>query len=412
MDATPASVYGGSIRNSARIWSIATGSQQSVSSAASTYNIQYFHQRNSSGPNAGNPAAGGTAQDRDIFMQANLPSQQAKSPIQATRLHNTNTPATMANPRTCICLDKTFPKNCTECSSSTGMPCPKHSLIKCSNEACTKQFHKACIASLQYIDIHDEVALSGYTCMECSCRKQLEEDGMDVPFSELEGTAGHKEKLLRLGLFPIEPRGHHTHRSEENLIKSIINDMKQCMTDDEVNAILNSKPRAYPTAVKMSKEAIDKHVRWGCRFEISMRLYKVWSCDCCGRTQPGHLDSNFCEDVKNDYTAKKPTHVQQFCINHNGQTPSQFLGLTEPNAILCNKCYNNELTAEQVKAGGMCLLLIEMYCNTCTSLTPLTCINFFILHVFLISGCNRAFTWVQILSEKWIRPSSHHTTSC
>jgi hypothetical protein len=205
-NATPASVYGGSIRDSARIRSIATGSQQSVSSAASTYNIQYFHQRNSSGPNAGNPAAGGTAQDRDIFMQANLPSQQATSPIQATRLHNTNTPATMANPRTCICLDKTFPKNCTECSSSTGMPCPKHSLIKCSNEACTKQFHKACIASLQYIDIHDEVALSGYTCMECSCRKQLEEDGMDVPFSELEGTAGHKEKLLRLGLFPIEPR--------------------------------------------------------------------------------------------------------------------------------------------------------------------------------------------------------------
>jgi hypothetical protein len=44
----------------------------------------------------------------------------------------------------------------------------------------------------------------------------LEEDGINVPFSELTGTAGHKEKLLRLGLNPIEPRGPHTFRSEEN----------------------------------------------------------------------------------------------------------------------------------------------------------------------------------------------------
>ena len=63
---------------------------------------------------------------------------------------------------------------------------------------------------------------------------------MDVLFSEFTGPGSHQEQLLRLGLFPIEPRGPNTHRSEQNLIKSIINDMKQCMTDDEVNAILNS----------------------------------------------------------------------------------------------------------------------------------------------------------------------------
>lgn len=137
--------------------------------------MQYFRDRRTDSNNTaeGGTAAGGTAEGRDIIMQANLPSQQATSPIQATRLHNTNTTPSMANPRTCICLDKTFPKNCTECSPSTGTPCPKHCLINCNNEACTKQFHKACIASLQYIDIHDEVALSGYTCMECCCRAQI-----------------------------------------------------------------------------------------------------------------------------------------------------------------------------------------------------------------------------------------------
>jgi hypothetical protein len=312
-------------------------------------------------------------------MQANLPSQQATSPIRATRLHTT---PLIANLRTCICLDRTFPKSCTECSPANGTHCPKHMLIKCSNDACTKQFHKACIASLQYIDIHDDVALSGYTCMECIFQQDLEEDDMAVAFNDLPADLdGHNEKLLRLGLFPIEPRGQNSNRTEVTQMKSIISDMKRCMTEEEVNAILDSKPRAYPTAVKMSKEAIDKHVRWGRRFEISMRLYKVQTCDCCGRTQPGHLDSNFCS--KDDpppfeqkhlmmkytpvwrctcwgyckgtqfYSDRKPTHMEQFSINHNGQLPSEFLGLTEPNAIICNKCYRNELTSSQVSAGGM-----------------------------------------------------------
>jgi hypothetical protein len=63
-NATPASVFGGSIRDTARNQSYSTGSQQSLSSAASTYNIQYFqHQHNSSHRNAaaGGPAKGGTA---------------------------------------------------------------------------------------------------------------------------------------------------------------------------------------------------------------------------------------------------------------------------------------------------------------------------------------------------------------
>ena len=375
---TPASLFGGSIRDSARIQSISTGSQQSASSSGSFFNIEYHRRRNAAGIGNSN-----TNNDNDVIMQANLPSQHPTSPIQATRLDQ---PATCdANPRTCICLDKTFPKGCPECSPGTQTPCAKHVLIKCANQTCIKQFHKNCIASLQYIDIHDEVALSGYMCMECKCQQDLDtEDAVaGLPFSQLTGQEGHREKLLRLGLFPKEVRDQNTTRAEENLINSMIRDMKKCMTDEEVSSILDSRPRAYPTAVKMSDEAIDKHVRWGRRFEISMRLYKVHQCDCCGRTQPGHMDSNFCNDPKNDpppfeqkhlttkyipvwrcncwgfckgtqfYSQQKPTHTRVFKENHQGQTPSQFLGTQQPNAILCDKCYKNEISAEQVNDGGV-----------------------------------------------------------
>jgi hypothetical protein len=271
---------------------------------------------------------------------------------------------------------------CTECVPASEISCMRHALIKCSKDSCTKKFHKACIASLQYVDIHDNIALSNYMCMECKCQQDLDEDGMVIPFAQLTGPQGHNEKLLRLGLFPIQPRTAHSSRTEVALINSIVKDMRNCMTDDDVDAILDSKPRAYPTAVKMSDEVIDKHVRCGRRFEISMRLYKVHQCDCCGRTQPGHLDSKFCIDAKNNpppfeqqhltrkykhvwhcncwgfckgsqfYSGQKTTHIQEYRSKHNGQTPSEFLGLQEPNAIICDKCYGSEITPTQIAGGG------------------------------------------------------------
>ena len=63
--ATPASAFGGSIRDSARNQSYSTGSQQNTSSAASRYNIQYFRDRRI---NSNNTAKGGTAEGRDIIM--------------------------------------------------------------------------------------------------------------------------------------------------------------------------------------------------------------------------------------------------------------------------------------------------------------------------------------------------------
>jgi hypothetical protein len=65
-------------------------------SASSRYNLQYFQQRGFN--NIGATAEGGdaitigaTAEGGDAIRQANLPSLQSTSPIQATRL--TNTPA-------------------------------------------------------------------------------------------------------------------------------------------------------------------------------------------------------------------------------------------------------------------------------------------------------------------------------
>ena len=156
--------------------------------------------------------------------------------------------------------------------------------------------------------------------------------------------------------------------------------MDKCIAPDFIQKIKNTQPLPYPSAVKMNASAIEKHVVCGRRLDISLMLYDLHKCQCCGRVQPGHSDSTFVDKNYSPpfksqhlvnkhwrvwqcncwgyckgsqfFSDKKPTHMEVFKQHHMGQHPTDFLNESLPNAWVCNTCYSHELTSEQVKNGG------------------------------------------------------------
>eukprot|EP00956_Cyclotella_meneghiniana_P044382 scaffold315718_cov96-Cyclotella_meneghiniana.AAC.1 len=196
--------------------------------------------------------------------------------------------------------------------------------------------------------------------MECTAYEEAAPDEDDTPFSELTGNTAHFEKMERFGLTPSADRNQHTTRTEKKNMDKLFKDMQTCMTEEQINEILDSKPRAYPPRVNMDPDAMKLHVTQGRRFELSMMLYDVQKCKCCGKVQPGHVDSLFPKDKapyqrehlintyhrawecncwgfckgSQFYCANKPTHMDEYKRQHEGMTPLEFLNLTEPNALL------------------------------------------------------------------------------
>jgi hypothetical protein len=186
--------------------------------------------------------------------------------------------------------------------------------------------------------------------------------------------------MYRLGLVPDQPHSHSA-RDEEKKIQILLRDMATCMPPDRLSQFKNTHPLPYPSAVKMNDKAINNHVVCGRRFEISMMLYDVRKCHCCGRVQPCHTDTLYDKHSPTPHPFKsqhlvnkhhkawhcrcwglcngsqffadtKPTHIAEFQRFHDGQHPKQFFNVSQPNAWMCNTCYTDH-TADQVKARGM-----------------------------------------------------------
>eukprot|EP00956_Cyclotella_meneghiniana_P000150 scaffold228_cov56-Cyclotella_meneghiniana.AAC.5 len=62
------------------------------------------------------------------------------------------------------------------------------------------------------------------------------------------------------GMLASEERRQHSIQSERNMMNSIIQDMKKCMSPEDVQQILDADPRPCPTAVKMNPVAVEKHM--------------------------------------------------------------------------------------------------------------------------------------------------------
>jgi hypothetical protein len=54
-------------------------------------------------------------------------------------------------------------------------------------------------------------------------------------------------------------------RAQKKKLNAILHDMTQCLPQNEIDKVKNTKPCPYPSAVKMNPLAVDKHVLSGRR---------------------------------------------------------------------------------------------------------------------------------------------------
>ena len=387
----PSSVGPTSIRNTARDSSRSAGSQSSVSSSRSSYHPGYrreqrqlqLSQSQSNDEDAVMDLYHNTQDPPDspnIFTGPTPPSQQ--EPIlndNAAQAEPPHPPINEASCRICVCDMPSIPSECNNCNSETLTRCNFHQVRQCDNDQCSNTFHKHCLRCLGWLD-SDE-----YLCMECSTRIPAN----DIPYNSLEGPDSRKEKLLRLGMTYPDNEARRT--AAIRLMKKRIGVMEAEMLPDDLESILNNAPKAYPSAVRMSKESTEKHIRCGRDFEISVQLHRVNRCDCCGRVQPGHIDPAFpnsgdipfqkdhltmkyhpawkceCDYCKGGqfYSPSRSTVMDEYKAHHNAQAPWEFLQLNrhEPNAFICDNCHK-EVGPKDVEGEIYTLYLVLIVCNS------------------------------------------------
>ena len=108
-----------SIRDTARIASVSSGSQHSQGSEQSSYNVRYFQHR----------------------QQLNDHDTDNDSTDTDDELSRTNLDSTRINHRICICDRQLYPTDCTNCNVSSNTTCVQHQHITCTHNPCQKKFH-------------------------------------------------------------------------------------------------------------------------------------------------------------------------------------------------------------------------------------------------------------------------------
>ena len=84
-------------------------------------------------------------------------------------------------------------------------------------------------------------------------------------------------------------------KKEKNKIEIRIQKMVVALNNVEIprevkQFIYNRDPRPYPCITPMSDSSKVRHAILGRRIEVSLLLYQVYQCDCCGRVEPTHID--------------------------------------------------------------------------------------------------------------------------
>jgi len=202
-----------SIRHGALKPSLATGSQNSVSSTLSYYNPNYRRERKRKRQQEKAALALSQSQsqsqlnDEDEIMGHYHNTQDPPDSPNATPavpVHTGPTPpsqpqvATQPTPTTnealcrlCVCDGPSIPPECAGCNIESLLRCRLHRLRQCQNNQCNKMFHVQCLRNLGWLD-NDY-----YECMECATKFETD----DPLFDELEGsTDTRKERLLRIGM--------------------------------------------------------------------------------------------------------------------------------------------------------------------------------------------------------------------
>ncbi len=183
--------------------------------------------------------------------------------------------------------------------------------------------------------------------------------------------------------------------------------------------ILDSRPRNYPSPVHMASASIDKHVRTGRRAEISMSLYGVNMCSCCGSVKPNHEDPLFPKDApfqrmhllnkshhawhcacmeyckgSQFYASERSSVMSWYKEKHGGLTPSEYElnnngKVTE--VSLCHKCYS------EVKSDNLSGKDIVRHCHFHVPI---------ITHRNHLSSASRSSTRLHIFDPQWVWTST------
>ena len=258
--------------------------------------------------------------------------------------------------RICYCDKLPLPIDCNDCNRGSCIPCDKHTIIYCGNEDCRKPMHKGCIATYFGLDLNSMNDDDIMECNKCLSNGNNESEPWD--------STDDDTKRVRFGLFPDQ---------NINLVKK----MKKILLEEcdipynILDDIQNNDPKPHPSVTPITIEREDLHALCGRRFDLSMMMYSIHSCDCCGITKPLHRDRYYPDNAiferkhfiqsfykawhctcdgycKEDqfYGSKQRSSIKLYRDNHNGLAPWEFLKVSkkETNAILCRKC-NDEIKA-------------------------------------------------------------------
>lgn len=266
--------------------------------------------------------------------------------------------------RICYCDQPVCPCNCPiwrehEVNNlGNEYVCPTHKTIKCNYPTCDRTFHLACIQSYQ----RDNTALSSDSFVCC-----LHDHLQKWQYSnEVSATAPIREIGQRLGIDTDSEA--LSDRSIMRKMQEVEHVLKQCKVPSVIiDQVKETSFLPYPSIVKVDDERAKNEARVGRRFEVSMLMFSIDCCSCCGFTQPNHKDPFFPKESplpryhlttkyydawecnchhackgQQFYGANRPLMMAAFRSLHNNEPPDKVIAGIEgapPNAKLCHECY-------------------------------------------------------------------------
>ena len=295
--------------------------------------------------------------------------------------NNVFNPYSLENERVCMCDMKfTDYRQCVVCNFE-GKKCDRHRYIKCTN--CDEIFHLWCIGWRANESIPNTIVAkwndscicsmvregsNPWLCCKCWCIKKKVSFNYSMNGIDWDRTArcvGIKRKL-----------NERPERFASRVMKTI-HELGKLVSEDVLINILTYKLHQYPTIVPMDHKTVSRHVFFGRRFEISMLMFDVCGCSCCGHVEPYHCDPNYniharvepikrrhftqrwffawhctCREVcggSQFYSNTRPNHLKWYKETHR-MDPWQKLGISEdaPNAVLCKSCHHEKVSKDSM----------------------------------------------------------------
>jgi hypothetical protein len=256
--------------------------------------------------------------------------------------------------RICYCDQAPCPQSCPHAQGAVGN-CPDHVIVHCVAIGCHKSFHLECIKKYKRSDAFQ--ASNPFLCCLHEHTKAWE-DAMQQATSSA-------DICKRYGIDTSPPLP--TNRYLERKINQVKGSLEQCnIPENIVEEIGRSPSLPFPSIVKMDDGLAEKEAEAGRRFEVSMLMFQVDTCSCCGITQPHHIDPFYpkesplpryhlntkyydawecnCFNVchgQQFYGANRPNMMEAFKSLHDNMPPDLFIcGIAgaPPNARLCHDC--------------------------------------------------------------------------